>query len=101
MSEVDNTNLIIRKFEPLIKDMSMHELGILNKMVVDRIRLMRKAGALISMAQFNIGDRVSWNGSDGVVRTGIIMRLNHKTASVNIGNKAYWNVPPQLLRREG
>ncbi len=100
MSEVDNTNAIIRKFEPLLEGLSGNELTILNQMVVERIRLINKAGALFSMSKFNVGDRVSWNGSDGIVRIGIIIRLNHKTASVKIGDKAYWNVSPQLLRKE-
>lgn len=100
MSEVDNTHAIIRKFELMLKELSEHELIILNKMVVERIRLMHKAGALISMSKLNIGDRVSWVGSDGIVRTGIIIRLNNKTASVKVGAEGYWKVSPQLLRKE-
>lgn len=100
MTEVDNTNAIIKKFEPLLKDLSLYELIILNKMAVERIRLMQKAGALISMSALNVGDRVSWNGRDGIVRTGIIIRLNSKTASVKIGDEGYWKVPPHLLRKE-
>jgi hypothetical protein len=48
-------------------------------MVVERIRLMNKAASLMHLTKFNIGDRVSWDGSDGVVRTGVIIRLNNKT----------------------
>ncbi len=100
MSEVDNNTAIIRKFEPLLKDLSHLELTILNKMVVERIRLMHKAGSLLYMSKLNVGDRVSWNGSDGIIRTGIIIRLNHKTASVKTGQEGHWNVPPQMLRKE-
>jgi len=100
MTEIDNTDTIIRKFEPLLVGLSQNELSILNKMVVERLRLMQKAGALVSMSKFNVGDRVSWNGRDGIVRTGIIFRLNHKTASIKIGDKEHWNVSPQLLRKE-
>lgn len=100
MSEIDNTHAIIRKFEPLLQGLSRHELTILNGMVVERIRLMHKAGALMSMSKLNVGDRVSWDGSDGMVRTGIILRLNHKTASVKIGDEGHWKVSPQLLRKE-
>lgn len=100
MSEVDNTNSIIRKFELLIKDLTEHELTILNQMVVERIRLMHKAVAIISMSKLNVGDRVSWMGSDGINRSGVILKLNHKTASVKIGKDGYWNVSPQLLKKE-
>lgn len=100
MSGIDNTNAIIRKFEPLLEGLSNNELTILNQMVVARLRLMQKAGALISISKFNVGNRVSWNGRDGTVRVGVIIRLNQKTASITTGNKEYWNVSPQLLRKE-
>lgn len=100
MSELDNTTAIIRKFEPLLEGLTYHELTILNKMVVGRIRLMHKAGTLVSMSKIHVGDRVSWDGTDGVVRTGIVTRMNQKTVSVKTDDKGYWNVSPHLLRRE-
>ncbi len=100
MSEVDNTNAILRKFEPVLHGLTIQELSILNKMVVERMRLIQKAGAIVSMSKFNISDRVSWDGSDGVTHIGIIIRLNHKTASVKTDHNGYWNVSPQLLRKE-
>ena len=78
MSEIDNTNAIIRKFEPVIEGLSYNELSILNQMVVERIRLMQKAEDLVSMSKFNIGDRVSWCGKNGFIYVGIIQRINHK-----------------------
>jgi hypothetical protein len=100
MSELDNTNAIIRKFEPLIEGLTLYELTILNKMAVNRIHLIHKAGALVSMSRFNVGDRVSWDGRDGTIHTGVIIRLNQKTASIKTGNNGHWNVSPQLLRKE-
>jgi hypothetical protein len=99
MSEIDNTHAIIRKFEPMLKDLSQQELLILNKMTAERLRLIHKASSLLHLTKFSVGDRVSWDGSDGVVRTGIIIRLNNKTASVKIGEGGYWKVSPQLLRK--
>lgn len=100
MQELDNTAAIIKKFEPLLEKLSGYELTLLNKMVVERIRFIHKAGALVSMSKFNVGERVSWDGSDGIVHTGIIIRLNRKTASVKTSDNAYWNVSPQLLRKD-
>ena len=37
---------------------------------MERVRIMNKAGTLMSMAQFGIGDRVQWTGSDGIQRIG-------------------------------
>lgn len=99
MSEVDNTHIIIQKFEILLKELSKRELVILNKMVVERLRLMHKAESLLHMTKFHAGDRVSWTGRDGIVRSGIIIRLNNKTASVKIDDARYWKVSPQLLRK--
>ncbi len=100
MSELESTAATIRRFEPLLNGLTHHELTILNRMVVERARLMHKAGALVSMSKLHIGDRVSWDGEDGMVRTGIIIRLNQKTVSVETGDNGYWNVSPQLLRKE-
>ena len=63
MSELDNTTAIIRKLEPLLEGLTYHELTVLNKMVVERIRLMHKAGNLLSMSKIHVGDRVSLGGN--------------------------------------
>lgn len=49
------------------------------------------------MSIFNIGERVFWDGSNGVVHVGAIIRLNRKTISIKTGENGYWNVSPQLL----
>ncbi len=99
MNELHNTGSIIRKFEPLLKGLTKQELLVLNKMVVERLRLMHKAESLLSLTKFNIGDTVCWTGSDGMVHTGIIIRLNNKTASVKVGEDGYWKISPQFLRK--
>jgi hypothetical protein len=99
MSGIDNTQAIIRKFEPVLKDLSEHELITLNKMIVERLRFMHKAASLLHLTKFSVGDRVSWDGRDGLVRAGIIIRLNNQTASVKVGESEYWKVSPQLLRK--
>lgn len=81
-SEIDNTQAIMQKFESMLNDLTGQELVVLNKMVEERIRLMNKATSLLHLTKFNVGDRVSWDCSDGIVRTGVIIRLNNKTASV-------------------
>lgn len=99
MNPIDNTEATIRKFEPMLNELNLPELQILNRMVVQRIRFYQKAKTLTAMSRFHVGDRVSWDGSDGIVRTGIITRLNQKTASVKVGYEEYWKVSPQLLGR--
>ncbi len=100
MSKNDQNQALIHKLELLIKEMSYYELTVLNQLVVERIRLLHKAGTLMSMSQFHVGDRVSWYGKEGVKHTGVIIRLNQKTVSVKTSDEGYWNVSPQFLRKE-
>ena len=100
MSEIDNDAQIRKRFKPILEGINKYELTILNQMVVDRIRIINKASSLMHMSRFHIGDRVSWDGSDGIKRIGIIMRLNQKTASVKVTDSGYWNVSPSLLTKE-
>jgi hypothetical protein len=95
MAEIDNSEFLFKKFSPLIETLTHDELVFLNKMIIERVRLINKAGTLMSMAQFHVGDRVQWTGSDGIQRIGVIARINHKTGSVKI-NEGYWNISPQL-----
>jgi hypothetical protein len=60
---------------------------------------MDKAESLLSLTKFNVGDTVSWDGSDGKVHSGIIIRLNNKTATIKVGANEHWKVSPQLLRK--
>jgi hypothetical protein len=43
MIELENARSILRKFEPFLLDLTRHELLVLNKMVVERLRLIDKA----------------------------------------------------------
>ncbi len=99
MQESDDTKDIIRKFDVLMNELTYDQLVILNRMAVDRIRFMQKAGALMYMSKFNVGDTVYFMGNDGAERSGIIIRLNQKTASIKTKDHGQWNVSPHLLRK--
>ncbi len=89
-----------KKWAELLNPMTEEELMSLNKMVVHRIKILNQLYALGSLNRLKIGDMVKWNGRDGVVRSGKIIRLNSKTASILIGeNEGYWRVSPQLLEK--
>ncbi len=89
-----------KKWSELLNPMTEDELMLLNKMVVHRIKIMNQLYALGSLNRLKIGDKVKWDGSDGIVRSGKIIRLNSKTASILIGeNEGYWRVSPQLLKK--
>ena len=90
---------MIKRFETIIMGLTYDELVVFNNMAVDRIRLMQKAGALMHMAQFNVGDTVYWTGNNGMQLSGIIIRFNQKTVSIRTANAGQWNVSPNLLRK--
>ena len=91
---------VTKKIASLIEGLTLNELFALNRLTAERIRLMQKAHALVAMSQFGVGDRVSWYSQDGTKYTGVIIRINHKTASVKVSEGGYWNVSPQLLQKE-
>ena len=57
------------------------ELVALNHRVVERIKLLRQSRSNVSMARFNLGDRVSFQPECGHVVVGTVVRLNQKSAS--------------------
>ena len=96
----NETSTAIRKFESLIEKLNFFELSILNRMVVNRMKLINKAEALIAMSKIQVGDRVSWQSDNGMVKKGVVIRLNQKTVSVKEDERGYWNVSPDLLTVE-
>lgn len=67
----------------------------------------RRSSALAQtkVATFRVGQRVSFTGRDGEELTGIVKKLNMKTASVEVPRKVgtvefpqTWRVSPSLLR---
>lgn len=90
----------IKQLEQLIDGLNFNELVSLNRLVVDRIRLMQKAGTLVAMSLFKTGDKVWWISKTGIKLSGEIIRINNKTASVKVIDNSYWNVSPQLLQKE-
>jgi hypothetical protein len=97
---MDKYEDVRRKVLPLTEGLKLPELLEFNRLTVERIRLMQKAGTLVAMSQYRIGDRVSWISKDGNRYVGEIIRINHKTASIKVSEGGYWNVSPQLLQKE-
>lgn len=100
MDQSNKITTAIRKFEPLIEKLNFFELSILNRMVVNRMKLINKAEALIAMSKIQVGDWVSWQSDNGTIKKGLVIRLNQKTVSVKVDERGYWNVSPDLLTVE-
>ena len=81
-----------------IKRLNEEDLLFLNRLIVERIKLIRQARSTSLMASFTTGDRVGFQTSDGRALEGIVLRLNKKTVSGATDDGHQWNVAPGLLR---
>ncbi|MCE5242339.1 MAG: hypothetical protein ABFD98_20275 [Syntrophobacteraceae bacterium] len=80
-----------------IKRLNEEDLRFLNRLIVERLKLISQARATTLMTSFTKGDRVGFQASDGRMLEGIVLRLNKKTVSVITDDGHQWNVSPGLL----
>lgn len=81
-----------------IKRLNEDDLCFLNRLIVERLKLISQARAIALMANFTKGDRVCFQAPDGQMIEGIVLRLNKKTISITTDDGHRWNVSPGLLR---
>lgn len=81
--------------------MSEEDLRFLNRVIVERLKLIGQARSMTMLARFSVGDRVSFQGSTGERKAGVIIRLNKKTASIATDDGQHWNVHPGFLTSVG
>ena len=86
-------------FVQALRHMSEEDLLFLNRMVVERLNLLAQARSTVQLAQFAEGDRIEFTTSDGVIKQGVVVRLNKKTASLRTDDAQNWKVSPSLLRK--
>ncbi len=80
-----------------IKRLNEEDLLFLNRLIVERLKLISQARATSLMTSFTRGDRVGFLNPDGQLLEGFVMRLNKKTVSVATDDGRQWNVAPSLL----
>jgi hypothetical protein len=81
-----------------IKGLNEEDPLFLNRLIVERLKLISQARSTSLMAGFTKGDRVGFQAPDGRMLEGIVLRLNQKTASIATDDGHQWNVAPGLLR---
>ena len=81
-----------------IKRLNEEDLLFLNRLIVERLKLISQARATMLMTSFTKGDRVAFQTPDGRRREGVVLHLNKKTISVATDDGHRWNVAPGLLR---
>lgn len=81
-----------------INHLGAEDLAFLNRLIVERLKLISQARSTRLMANFTKGDRVGFQTTDGRMVEGSVMRLNKKTVSIVTDEGQRWNVAPGLLR---
>jgi hypothetical protein len=86
------------RIESFIKDLNEDELRYLNRLIVERLKLISQEKSTRSLSRFNLGELVQFTDGDGRLKTGRIIRLNKKTATILTSDGQHWKVSPGLLQ---
>jgi len=81
-----------------IRRMGEEDLLYLNKLILERLKLIHQARSTTLLAAFNVGDRVSFLDK-GDLKTGTVRSLNKKTVTVDTDDGHRWKVYPGFLGR--
>lgn len=84
-----------------IRRMGEDDLRYLNRLIVERLKIFAQARSTKLMAHFSVGDRVRFQTPSGTTKTGVILKLNKKTASIQTDDGHQWNVHPGFLTSIG
>jgi hypothetical protein len=86
------------RIETFIKDLGEEELVYLNRLIIERLKLISQEKSTRSLARFNLGETVRFPDHEGGVKTGRIVRLNKKTATILTTDGQRWKVSPGFLK---
>lgn len=86
------------KIEAFIKELGEEEFEYLDRLIVERLKLISQAKSTKAMGRFNIGEAVEFSDNSGGLKIGRIVKLNKKTATIITTDGQHWNVAPGLLR---
>lgn len=98
MSKADFGKDTTIRIEEFIKTLSEEELLLVNRMVIERLKLLSQRKTTDEMTRFTVGDRVSFVDRRGNVISGKVIKMNKNTVSVISTDNIQWNVHPTLLR---
>ncbi|MDP1688588.1 MAG: hypothetical protein Q8L47_00435 [bacterium] len=99
MDHSSNTTLQpITEFEHFLNRLSEENLRLLNRMVVERLKLYHKVNDLKNLAKFNLIDKVSFQHNGRYIK-GVVLKLNRRSVTVRTYDGKQWNVAPILLTR--
>ncbi len=96
-SDIDRA---LAEVDDVLDRLSIVQLRWLNRKIVDRIRLMQKAGELHAMSRFTVTDRVTFTDRGRRVISTVI-KLNQRTVTIITDDQQQWNIAPSFLRKVG
>ena len=97
MATRNKGDIEIPRIEEFIKTLSEKDLVYLNRLVIERLKLLSQGKSTEHMMRFNLDEYVAFTPPDGRERKGY-NRLNKKTASVRTLKGEFRKVEPELLR---
>lgn len=94
---INDDKIEIRRIEDFLKTLDENDLRRVNRLVIERLKLIHQEKSTAQMKRFNIAERVAFQTPYGQQKQGIIVKLNKKTVSVRTDDNEHWNVAPGLL----
>jgi hypothetical protein len=91
------TSPIISQMLSRLDEFTEEELIHLNRLIVERLRLMQQVRAHQTMTQFRIGQKVQFTANTGRVIVGMLTKYNRKSVTVVTSEGQTWTVSPSLL----
>ncbi|SCB49702.1 hypothetical protein [Rhizobium multihospitium] len=70
----------------------------LHDRIVGRLQLLDLEKTVRALRQIKIGGRVIFEGPDNTLVSGIVVRRNRKTLSIQVDDRTQWNISPHLIR---
>jgi len=88
------TTMLLQHLDEFTEDELIH----LNRLIVERLRLMHQVKAHRAMTQFRVGQRVQFQSNTGRLVVGVLTKYNRKSVTVVTDQGASWTVSPSLLQ---
>ena len=86
------------RIEDFIKELDIDELILLNKLVVERIKILGQVETSNAMQKFNIGEWVKFEDNNNNLIEGKIIKINKKTILILTRENIKWNVHPTFIK---
>jgi hypothetical protein len=81
-----------------LDEFTEEELVHLNRLVVERLRLIQQVKAHRAMTQFRVGQRVQFTAPSGKLVIGTLTKYNRKSVGVVTDQGESWTVAPGFLQ---